>query len=167
VEILVRHAEPGDYEAMHRIYSQPKVIWGTLQLPYRPAEFRRQQLAHPPEGIYTLMASVDGEVVGHLNLKSSPHSPRRKHAASIGMGVHDAWQGKGVGTALMEAMIELADRWLNLTRIELSVWTDNEPAIRLYKKFGFEIEGTLRNYGFRDGQFADVYYMARVRAPET
>jgi putative acetyltransferase len=166
MKILVRHAEPSDYEAVHRIYIQPKVVWGTLQLPYRSAEVRRQQLAQPQEGIYALVASVDGEVVGHLSLRASSHSPRRRHAGSIGMGVHDDWQGKGVGTALMEALIELADRWLNLTRLELSVWTDNEPTIRLYRKFGFETEGTLRAYGFRDGRFADVHYMARVRLPE-
>jgi putative acetyltransferase len=167
LEIRVRHAEPGDYEAIHRIYVQPKVVWGTLQLPFRSAEVRRQQLAQPQDGQFTLVASVEGEVVGHLNLRTSPRSPRRKHAGSIGMGVHDEWQGKGVGTALVEALIDLADRWLNLTRLELSVWTDNEPAIRLYRKFGFETEGTLRGYGFRDGRFVDVYYMARVKISET
>ena len=167
MEIRVRHAEPGDYEAIHGIYVQPKVVWGTLQLPFRSAEVRRQQLAQPQDGQFTLVASVEGEVVGHLNLRTSPHSPRRKHAGSIGMGVHDEWQGKGVGTALVEALIDLADRWLNLTRLELSVWTDNEPAIRLYRKFGFETEGTLRGYGFRDGRFVDVHYMARVKISET
>ena len=60
--------------------------------------------------------------------------------------VRDDWQGKGVGTAMMQAVIDLADRWLNLTRIELTVFTDNEPAIALYRKFGFEIEGALRKY---------------------
>lgn len=43
----------------------------------------------------------------------------------------------------MEAAVDLADKWLNLTRFELEVYTDNASAIRLYKKFGFTIEGTL------------------------
>jgi putative acetyltransferase len=64
------------------------------------------------------------------------------------MMVRDDWQGKGVGAAIMRAVIDLADKWLNLTRIELTVFTDNEPAIALYRKFGFEIEGTLRKYAF-------------------
>jgi putative acetyltransferase len=42
------------------------------------------------------------------------------------------------------------------------VYTDNEPAIARYKKFGFSVEGTLRQYAFRDGQFADVHVMARL-----
>jgi L-phenylalanine/L-methionine N-acetyltransferase len=65
---------------------------------------------------------------------------------------------------LMDAMIDLADNWLNLRRIELTVYADNEPAVRLYQKFGFEVEGTLRNYAFRDGQLIDALSMARVRA---
>jgi len=79
------------------------------------------------------------------------------------MMVHDDWQGKGVGAALMRAVIELADKWLNLTRIELSVFTDNESAIALYRKFGFEIEGTLRKYAFRDGEFVDAFAMGRIK----
>jgi putative acetyltransferase len=77
--------------------------------------------------------------------------------------VRDDWQGKGVGTALMQEAVNLADKWLNLIRLELEVYTDNEPAIRLYKKFGFIIEGTLAQYSFRDGQFVDSHLMARLR----
>ena len=65
------------------------------------------------------------------------------------MAVRDDWQGEGVGAALMQGAIDLADKWLNLTRNELEVYTDNEPAIRLYRKFGFSIEGTLAQYAFR------------------
>ena len=79
------------------------------------------------------------------------------------MAVHDAWQGRGIGTALLRAAIDLADRWLNLRRLELTVDTDNSTAVRLYEKFGFEIEGVLRKYSFRDGALVDAYAMARVR----
>jgi putative acetyltransferase len=60
------------------------------------------------------------------------------------MGVRDDWQGKGVGSALMRAALDLADNWLGLRRLELNVHADNERAIALYRKFGFEIEGTHR-----------------------
>lgn len=63
----------------------------------------------------------------------------------------------------MQAAVDLADRWLNLSRLELEVQVDNEGAIRLYRKFGFEVEGTLREYTFRDGALVDVYYMARIK----
>jgi putative acetyltransferase len=43
------------------------------------------------------------------------------------------------------------------------VYTDNEPALRLYKKFGFVIEGTLVRFAYRAGQYVDVYVMARLK----
>ena len=88
---------------------------------------------------------------------------RRRHAAAVGMMIHDAYCGKGVGTALMAAALDLADNWLQITRVELTVFTDNVTAIALYKKFGFEIEGTFKQYAFRDGVLADVYAMARLK----
>jgi putative acetyltransferase len=79
------------------------------------------------------------------------------------MGVDQAFQGRGVGTALLAALIDLADNWYNLRRMELEVFTDNEPAVRLYQRFGFVIEGTHRAYAWRDGDWADAYSMARLR----
>ena len=52
----------------------------------------------------------------------------------------------------MKAALDLADNWLNLTRIELEVCTDNQTGIALYEKWGFEIEGTLRHFAFRGGR---------------
>jgi ribosomal protein S18 acetylase RimI-like enzyme len=52
------------------------------------------------------------------------------------MSVHDEFCGRGIGSALLAAFIDLSDNWLNLKRLELTVYVDNEPAIRLYKKFG-------------------------------
>jgi len=162
--ITIRRVEPGDYEAIYQIFAGPQVVRGTLQLPFPSAELWRKRLAEPPEGLYGLVACVEkNEVVGHLGLHTFPSHPRRRHAGQIGMAVRDDWQGKGVGTALMQAATDLADNWLNLTRLELEVFTDNEPAIQLYKKFGFTIEGTLARFAYRDGQYVDVYTMARFR----
>jgi L-phenylalanine/L-methionine N-acetyltransferase len=163
MKIEIRHAEPEDYNALHTIYTGPKVVWGTLQLPFSPAEKQRKRLAEPRDGSYVLVASVEGEVIGHLHLETFPNSPRRKHVGHIGMGVHDVWQGKGIGTALMEAALDFADNWLNLSRLELSVYTDNQPGIHLYQKFGFEIEGQSKQFAFRDGQYIDVYFMGRIK----
>jgi len=102
-------------------------------------------------------------VVGQLALQTFPNRPRRRHVGQIGMAVRDDWQGKRVGTALMQAAIDLADNWLNLTRLELELFVENTPAIRLYEKCGFTIEGTLVDFAFRDGQYVDTYIMARLR----
>ena len=163
INFTIRRAEPDDYKSMHQIFTNPKVIWGTLQLPFPSAELWRKRFAEPPEGTFNLLVCVEDEIVGQLGLHTFPNHPRRRHAGQIGMAVRDDWHGKGAGTALMGAAVDLADKWLNLTRLELDVYTDNEPAIRLYKKFGFLIEGTLVNYAYRDGQYVDTYTMARLR----
>lgn len=161
--LRIRHAEPDDYRGVYEIFCCPKAYAGTLQLPYPSLEVWRQRLSTTVEGGYNLVAVVDERVVGQMGLQTFPNRPRRRHTGNIGMAVHDDWQGKGVGTALMRAGIELADKWLNVTRLELEVYTDNEPAIRLYERFGFEREGTLRQYAFRDGRYVDAYVMARLK----
>lgn len=161
--ITVRHAEPDDYEAMQRIFSGPKAVWGTLQLPFPSVDHWRKRLADPSEGVFSLVACSENELVGQLSLHTFPNKPRRRHAGQIGMAVRDDWQGKGAGTALVQAVIDLAEKWLNLSRLELEVYTDNESGIRLYRKFGFNIEGTLVQYAFRDGQYVDAYAMARLK----
>lgn len=161
--LRIRSAEPDDYRAVHEIFSSPRAYAGTLQLPYPSLEMWRQRLAAPVEGVHNLVAVAGERVVGQLGLHTFANRPRRRHVGDIGMAVHDDWQGRGVGSALLRAGVELADRWLNLTRLELEVYTDNEPAVRLYQRFGFEHEGTLRQYAFRDGVYVDAYYMARLR----
>ena len=104
---------------------------------------------------------LDGEVVGNGGLHRQ--RGRRAHVALLGMGVRDALHRRGVGTALLVALVDLADNWLNLKRLELTVFVDNQPAIALYERLGFVREGVLVAYAFRAGQFVDALTMARVR----
>lgn len=89
-------------------------------------------------------------------------NPRRKHVSNIGMAVSEEHQKCGVGSKLLEAMLDLAINWLAVRRVELEVYTDNEQAVELYKKFGFNIEGTALQYAFKNGVYADVHLMAKV-----
>jgi len=162
MDVTIRKAEPSDAEGIWKCYTAPQAVRNTLQLPYRSLESVRELLNKTGQGDHILVAAIDGEVVGVIGLHTCSR-PRVNHKAEVGMMVRDDWQGKNVGTAMMQAVTDLVDRWLNLTRIELTVFTDNEAAIALYRKFGFEIEGTLRKYAFRDGEFMDAYAMARVK----
>lgn len=164
MSITIRRAEPTDFEAYQQIYSAPKAIAGTLQMPYPSVAQWKKKIENPSDEIVSLVACVGDEklVVGAISVVMTKR-PRRKHSAIIGMGVRDDWHGNGIGTALMQAAVDLADNWLNLTRLELSVFVDNPAAIHIYKKFGFEIEGTIRQFAFRDGEYVDAYMMGRLR----
>ena len=63
----------------------------------------------------------------------------------------------------MREMVNLCDNWLRIERIELTVFVNNPAAVALYQKFGFEIEGTGKNYALRNGQYVDAYFMARMK----
>lgn len=116
------------------------------------------------ENDHLLVAEVEEKgmkkVVGMMGMNVSSN-PRLRHSASVGIMVHVDYQGKGIGTALFKKVIDLADNWLMLTRLELTVFVENDRAVKLYKSLGFQIEGTRKYGAIRNGQYADEYLMAR------
>ncbi len=161
-DIRVRAMKSADWHGLYEIWTDPRVCWNTLQVPFQSEDEVRQKVEKPSEGVYRLVAEVDGRVVGVSGLHLC-RRPRRQHVAGCGISVHPDYWNRGVGSALMTAVLELADNWLNLKRVELEVYTDNQAAIHLYEKFGFQIEGTKRAYAVRGGEYVDTYVMARVR----
>jgi L-phenylalanine/L-methionine N-acetyltransferase len=157
----IRPQEPADWQEVSALLAMPKVVWGTSQMPYAAHENRRKWLEPAQDNATRLLAVRDGKIVGSGGLFCQAN--RRAHVASLGLCVHDDFHGQGVGRLLMNTLIDAADNWLNLRRLELMVDADNEAAIHLYKTSGFEIEGTKRDYVFRGGAFADVFSMARLR----
>jgi putative acetyltransferase len=117
----------------------------------------------PNDHMFVAEVEEDGvkRVVGVIGLNVN-QSPRVRHSASLGIMINRDYQGKGIGRALLNKVIDLADNWLMLVRLELGVFTDNERAINLYKSLGFEIEGTKRCAIIRNGQYADEYMMSRI-----
>jgi putative acetyltransferase len=160
--ITVRALEPCDYEALHSVLTGEEAVKGTLLLPFRSLEQTRARYAEAARNSYQLVGCIDGEVVGTISLEMQEH-PRRRHVGHLGMVIRDDMRGRGIGTALLREAVDLADNWLNLLRLELEVWTDNQRAIRLYRKFDFVVEGTHRCWAYRDGQMIDAHVMARVR----
>ena len=159
-DILVRAMEPADLPDITEAWNQPRAYAGTLQLPFTSLEARQQRhAAHA--GSTRLVAVIEGKAIGMIFLGREEN--RRSHVGSIGMAVHDAYAGRGVGSAMMAAVVDLADNWLQIKRLELSVYADNARAIALYERFGFEREGFHAAYSWRDGAWADSISMARLR----
>ncbi|MGZ8255719.1 MAG: GNAT family N-acetyltransferase [Burkholderiaceae bacterium] len=160
-EVVIRRAEPSDAEGIALTFRSREASMGTLQNPYPSIAQWTERLGRNATLNYVLVAVADDQVVGHAGLHGN-ENPRRAHAWMLGMSVRDDWHNRRVGTRLMESLIDLADNWLGALRLELTVYVNNEHALKLYRRFGFEIEGTHRAYSLRDGQYTDTYAMARL-----
>ncbi len=160
-DLRIRAATPDDAPAVLAMQSLPGFRRGTLRLPFpHLADVRRWLEGQGGESRELLAFAADTLVgIGGLHVKSG----RQRHIAGLGMGVHDAWTGRGIGRALMTELLDYADRWLGLLRVELSVYTDNAPALALYRRSGFVVEGTERGAALRDGVFVDAHLMARLQ----
>ena len=160
--MVIRAAGPDDATAIASLHNLPGYRFGTLRTPFHSVAEIRRHLESPTAGAYRLIAEHDGRTIGDIGLTPAGN-PRRRHVATIGMGVHDEFAGRGVGSALMKAVLDIADNWLDLRRVELTVFSDNEPAIRLYERHGFVTEGCLKQFAFRDGHYVDAFTMARLK----
>jgi putative acetyltransferase len=164
--VHIRRAREADAPAFCAMFSDPSVYGGTLQMPYPSEAHWRKRLADsdlPGTRHIHLVAERDGQLLGSAGLHPVNDSPRRAHAMGLGITVAGPAQGQGVGKALMRALLQVADQWANVLRIELTVFADNQRAIALYRSMGFEEEGRLRGYAFRDGRYEDTLAMARWR----
>jgi putative acetyltransferase len=163
--ILIRRPRPDDAAAVAATMNDPAVLAGLLQMPHATEAMWRKRIEEMPSGPTTaelfIVAERGGRVVGNAGVHPFAHV-RRNHAAGIGLAVVRDAQGQGVGTALMAALIDWADQWARLLRLELTVYSDNAAAIVLYRKFGFVHEGTHRAYALRDGVYVDALCMARL-----
>lgn len=161
--LTIRASRLEDSIGIAELVNLPGFRHGTLRLPFHTSAEVRGWIEKAAPGDVSLVAVVDDRIVGSAGLHRL--TGRQAHVGQIGMGVHDDWTGRGIGTRLLSALIDMADRWLGLRRLQLTVFPDNEPAIRLYQKFGFEAEGTHREFALRDGKLVDALAMARLDGP--
>ena len=168
VEITIRPALAADAPAYNayrrRIADEPD-----NGISYSPGEYNRTveedrqriEVALTADEQHILIAEVDGKLVGHCSCTGSTKRALR-HNVGLGIDVDRDYRGQGVGSALMGAMMDWARANPMLQRVELEVFTHNLPAIHLYLKFGFEIEGRKKRSYFKEGRYVDSYLMALV-----
>lgn len=162
----LRRAQASDAPAFARMMSDPAVFPQVLQMPYANEDRWRVSLAEntpsAPKLDLHLVAEVDGEVVASAGLHPVGLALRRRHAMGLGITVSAPWQGRGLGHALMAALLDYADRWAGVLRVELTVYADNLRAQALYRRHGFVEEGRHRAFALRDGVYVDALAMARL-----
>jgi len=167
MEFHIRPIMVGDSAGVNELRRMPGVFESILGIPSERVKRNEDYIANLDENTHSFVAvtkDIAGNeiVIGNAGL-GVYSNPRMRHCAGIGMMVHRDYQGMGVGKKLIEALLDIADNWLMLVRVELSVFVDNERAIGLYSKYGFVIEGKKIKAGIRNGAYVDEYIMARVK----
>jgi L-phenylalanine/L-methionine N-acetyltransferase len=161
-EIRLRRPKAADIEAVAEFAAADDNVFNTLQMPFADVAIWRDRLVTPHANALVLVAEHADNVVGFAGLRPLNDSLRQIHVRALGITVAKASQGLGVGSALMQGLLDWADKWAQVKRIELRVNVDNARAIALYQKFGFVQEGRLVGECFRAGQYVDVFAMARL-----
>lgn len=149
---------PGFHAALDRIAREGRYL-AMLQAPSL-ARTRRFVLESLRQGAVHVVALAGRDVVGWCDLRPKSAAAQR-HSAVLGLGVVAKYRGQGAGTRMLAMTLEMGDA-RGIRRAELVVRADNAPAIALYRRFGFEVEGTCRQYLSIDGVDHDALLMARL-----
>jgi RimJ/RimL family protein N-acetyltransferase len=171
MDFVVRMARPEDAEQLTRlaeaVSSEPEAWLISADGEWRSVGDERRYLKAVRRYAHAAVIVAernDGAIVGRLSVARDQH-PASAHVADIGLMVAKGVRRQGVGWALLEAAVDWA-RSADVSKLELHVFPWNEPAIRLYEKFGFEREGYRKAHYRRAGEDVDAILMAyRVALP--
>lgn len=164
--MIIRHAEEQDSEKFAELIQEVEntsnfMLFGPGERKFNPEAQRKMIKAFQAEpNSNILLAEADGgNFAGYLIARGGSVN-KNKHSAYLVIGIKENFRGKGIGCRLFGELFEWA-KGIGLHRLELTVITENQAAIALYKKMGFEIEGTKKNSLIIDGQYIDEYYMSK------
>ncbi len=160
-DVAVRRARSDDVDAIVDLFVAvvDEGRWLGTQPPVDRAAQRERFLEHIDGSARgaSVVAVAGDRIVGHARVDVAPYN-----VAGLGMMVDARWRGRGVGSALVEAIVD-ASRELGAHKIALQVWPHNEAALRLYRRHGFVEEGVLRrHYPRRNGELWDAVIMGLV-----
>ncbi|HWP79383.1 MAG TPA: GNAT family N-acetyltransferase [Candidatus Acidoferrum sp.] len=161
MDFIIRPVRQSDSAELAELRRMPGVFETTLGNPSWRMEQTEKFIAGLGDNDFQFVAEAQGKVIGMAGI-SVFSGARLRHCGGFGIMVHRQWQNKGVGTALMKAILDMADNWLMLERVELGVFADNTGAIRLYERMGFVVEGKKRHAAIKNGEYADEIIMSRL-----
>jgi RimJ/RimL family protein N-acetyltransferase len=163
LELIIRSVQSTDAVSIHNISIQDSVLPYMVWLPSLRIEQIETMLKNLGPNDHYFVAEVDGSVVGYVGLTQN-RSARKSHIGELFVGVDNDYQGKGIGTALVNKVLDVADNWLFLERVELEVLETNPRAQALYERLGFLVEGKKLGAFRSSGKYVDVIFMARIRS---
>ncbi|MGP6139394.1 MULTISPECIES: GNAT family N-acetyltransferase [unclassified Jeotgalibaca] len=166
LEIIIREAIPSDAKDIIAFCEQTGaetdyLTYGPegLELSEAFEEMYLEGLMEKDNAIM-LVATINNEELIGIASVGSNDKPKTKHVGEVGITVSKEFWGYGLGTALMEEVEIWAKESGVIRRLELTVHADNERAIALYEKMGYQREGIMPRVMFIDGEFVDGVMMS-------
>lgn len=166
--LWIRSAEPGDIPGVvalreELVVSSPHQVSGPRDTWTHEMAAERIRHATESRGHLWLVASTGrepgSEVVGSINFRSEDRK-RIEHHGSFGIGNHSSWRGRGVGTALIEALLNWAAADPIIEKVTLGSFANNVKARRLYRRMGFRTEArSKRFFKIAPGEYVDDIQM--------
>ena len=115
---------------------------------------------------FIAVAEISGVLAGMLFFQTS-NELRCNHWGEFGMGITEGFRGKGIGTALLNALFKWAEEHPRVEKICLRVFDANPKAVKLYQDLGFEEEGRLKKcLRLGNGLYSDAILMAKFVKPQ-
>ena len=160
MSLRIRDIKIEDYKEISKIRKMPGVMENILSNKDEEEELIKEKIINKGKNQYWYVAEENGKVIG-LGILMNHGNLRKKHVGVITLMVNSDYQNKGVGSLLMDKLINLSES-LNIIRLELCVFRDNYKAINLYNKFGFKEEGIKVKSALKNGEYIDEVMMARI-----
>ncbi|MBK8550392.1 MAG: GNAT family N-acetyltransferase [Ignavibacteria bacterium] len=138
--IIIRTAEPADAESL--IYINMKIVNEKLYMLRQPreavytkdGEIKKIKDYLNSTGSLYIVAEVNGKVVGYLDFQNGGFK-RTQHSGSFSLYILMEWREKGIGNLLLQALTDWAEGNPVIEKITLAVFSNNERAKNLYKKW--------------------------------
>jgi RimJ/RimL family protein N-acetyltransferase len=159
-DLTIRSARPEDASqiiAITQLLAQEEGCYVSYTYEEASIDLAREQARIQRLTDLFIVAEIDGQVVGDLSLARDCWA-LTGHVASLGMEIKKGYRNKGIGTRMMQHALEWAMS-RQVYRVELEVFAENLPAIHLYQKFGFEVEGRKRHAVYKWGRYLDMLVM--------
>jgi RimJ/RimL family protein N-acetyltransferase len=168
--VRIRPAEPDDAPAilayLGRVGGETINLTFGAEGPGLSVQEEREYLTRvsASDNSLAVVALADETIVGSLTFDGGRRQ-RLRHQGEFGISLLQAYAGQGLGRAMVEYMLEWAERGGVVRKINLKVRVDNGPAIRLYERMGWVHEGRTTRDTLIDGTFSDCLLMGREVDP--
>lgn len=165
-KIILREIEEKDLDLIVKWRNDPEILrWLFSYLPLnkvKQMKWYEKYLNDYTQQTFMIEAKEEKTPVGTVGLTNIDYKNQKAELTVI-IGEKEYW-GRGLGEEALNLLVKFAFNEMNLRKIKALVFSDNEKAIKLYEKGGFEEEEILREEIFKEGKFKDVVVMSLFRS---